>query len=250
LALQRTRRPPLLKQNQNPQANSLKHKSPLKPKSGLNGAPIGAVEASGDLEVTKMPKAIIWLGPMVLLAGFVWTQELAPTEIQDYKEPEAYKIYSMLLSPDTAEENSGANTIVINMETQPTENCVTPDKESEKILSSAVADYKKQNAKKWHLQRQFDLSRPYELISNDELHTLFSVPGGGGWEKFYERHPGSGGVNEFSAVGFNAEKTVAILSSGHACGSLCGGGTFEILQKSKGKWVPLKTKASTCSWAS
>jgi hypothetical protein len=208
------------------------------------------------VEVMKMRRLMMGLGPAMALVVFAWAQQAAPQDgnhtskgISNYEEPEAYKIYSALSAGD-APEDGGSKTLTIQMETEPRKMCFEPDEKSEKIVSSAIGDYKKQNEKKWRLQRQFDLSQPYELISSDELNTLFNVPGGGGWIKFYERHPGSSRLIVFSAVGFNADKTVAILAVGESCGSLCAGGGFEILRKSKGKWMPLKvTFKSTCAWS-
>lgn len=69
------------------------------------------------------------------------------------------------------------------------------------------------------------------------------------WKTFYDRYPDSGGWIELSAVGFNTEKTVAVVYIGHNCGVLCGGGHFHVLQKREGKWQPLKWKGSSCAWA-
>jgi hypothetical protein len=140
---------------------------------------------------------------------------------------------------------------VIRTETEAYAMCIAPDKESEKVVGTAIADYKKKNNKKWLLQRQFEIDRPYEMAASDEIKTIFKTEGTGGWKTFYERHPYSGGWIELSAVGFNAPKTVAVVYAGHSCGSLCGGGTFHILQKVNGKWSPLRLKGGTsCSWVS
>ena len=55
---------------------------------------------------------------------------------------------------------------------------------------------------------------------------------------------------ELSAVGFNVNKTVAVVYMGHYCGALCGGGGFHVLKKKDGKWVALDWKGSSCAWAS
>ena len=139
----------------------------------------------------------------------------------------------------------------IHLETEPYAMCIASDKESGKIVDSAIADYKKKNERKWLLQRQFEITKAYEMISSDEINTIFNTEGTEGWKTFYERHPDSGGLIEFSAVGFNASKTVAVVYAGHSCGSLCGGGTFHILRKVDGKWKPLRLQGGTsCAWAS
>jgi hypothetical protein len=91
-------------------------------------------------------------------------------------------------------------------------------------VGSAIADYKKKNGRKWLLQRQFEITKPYEIVSSDEINTIFNTEGTAGWKTFYERHPDSGGLIESSAAGFNASKTFAVVYVGHTCGSWCGGG--------------------------
>jgi hypothetical protein len=65
--------------------------------------------------------------------------------------------------------------------------CIAPDKESGKIVDSAIAGYKKKNGRKWLLQRQFETAKPYEKVSSDEIDTIFKTEGTAGWKTFYER---------------------------------------------------------------
>lgn len=170
---------------------------------------------------------------------------------RNYEEPEAYRVYSSIFPKEWAWQEARANTLVIRVETVPYTMCIEPDKESEKIIGNAIADYKAVNQHKWLLQRQFDIEKPYELISGEEIDITFKSGGRDGWEAFYERHPDSGGWMELSAVGFNTSKTIAVVYAGHHCGWLCGGGTFHVLRKTNGRWLPLQLKGgSFCSWAS
>jgi hypothetical protein len=121
--------------------------------------------------------------------------------------------------------------------------CLRPEPESERIIGSAISEHVKLNEKPWLLRPRFVIKQPYKLIGPGE-------PENGNWKKFYKRYPNSGGIFALSAVGFNADKTVAIVYMGHHCGGLCGGGGYHILQKRSGKWEPLKWKGSSCSWIS
>jgi hypothetical protein len=191
------------------------------------------------------------LGVWLLSTLFAISQEIATPEPTSYDEAEAYEVYSAILPSEWTWNEANAKTLVIGIETEPYAMCIVPDKESEKIVGSAIADYKKKNERKWLLQRQFEITKAYEMISSDEINTIFNTEGTEGWKTFYERHPDSGGLIEFSAVGFNASKTVAVVYAGHSCGSLCGGGTFHILRKVDGKWKPLRLQGGTsCAWAS
>ncbi len=55
----------------------------------------------------------------------------------------------------------------------------------------------------------------------------------------------------FSAVGFNADRSRAVVYVGHHCGMLCGMGTFAALTKSGGKWrLDLKYRPAGGPWRS
>jgi hypothetical protein len=201
-----------------------------------------------------MLRIAVYLSPVLLLAASVMqdagSKEIPYENAKPYDDAEAYKVYAAVLPGEWPWSDAKAKTLVLQAETQPYAMCIEPDKEGEQIVGAAIADYKKLNAKRWMLQRQFEIARPYELIRNDEIQMFFGS-GGSGWEAFYEHHPDSGGWIALSAVGFNASKNVAVVYAGHSCGSLCGGGTFHLLEKSNGKWVPLRLKGGTsCSWAS
>lgn len=178
-------------------------------------------------------------------------QEDVLADAKNYDDTEAYKVYSAILPQEWPWEEADATTLVIRIETEPYGMCINPDRESGKIVGTAIADYKKKNGGKWLLQREFDIDKPYEMVSSSEIDTIFQTEGVGGWKQFYERHPDSGGWIELSAVGFNPLKTIAVVYAGHFCGGLCGGGTFHVLQKVDGKWIPLRLKGGkSCAWAS
>lgn len=181
---------------------------------------------------------------MLLTAFFVSVvfaipQDTTGSDVATYDDAEAYRVYSTILPEELPWRQANVKTLVIRRETEPHAVCNEPHKESKKIVGAAIADYKKKNEKKWLLGKQFDIAKPYEMISGDEIDTVFKT----GWRTFYQRHPGSDGWIELSAVGFNTSKTVAVVYTGQFCGSLCsGGGSFHILQKVSGKWIPLRLK--------
>jgi hypothetical protein len=166
-------------------------------------------------------------------------QNSAVTE--PYVDADAYQVFSALMS---RQGSSGpANTLIIQQETVPhlqgpsdqfpegPEACIFPDVALK--FKDAIADYKRVNQKRWLLQRNFHTDDPYELVTSDTLNVLF---GNGDWDGFYKRYPSSGGFITLSAVGFNRDKTRAILYGGNSCGSLCGSWSFELLEKVDGKW--------------
>jgi len=161
-----------------------------------------------------------------------------------YEDAEAYEVYSTILRPWQV---ANAKSLVIRSETKGYKMCLRPDEDSEKIIGQAISQYVKLNEKNWLLKRGFNIEKPYELVPYDELRSALKQ---GWWENFYKQYPNSGGWIELSAIGFNADKTVAVVYMGHHCGGLCGGGGFHVLQKKDGKWAPLTWKGSSCAWES
>ncbi len=163
-----------------------------------------------------------------------------------YEDAEAYEVYSAILPMDWLWKVQWAKSLIIRSETKGYKMCLRPEAESEKIIGQAISEYVRLNEKTWLLQRRLSIEKPYELIAYDELRSALKQ---GWWENFYKQYPNSGGWIELSAVGFNANKTVAVVYMGNHCGSLCGGGGF-VLQKQDGKWAPLKWKEGSCAWES
>lgn len=164
-----------------------------------------------------------------------------------YEDADAYEVYSAILPSEWPMRVAKAKRLVIRGATVNYEMCLGPEKGWEEVIGPAISDYVKLNEKTWLLQQKFGLGIPYELLSAEELKSDLAE---GGWEGFYKLHPDSGGWVELSAVGFNADETVAVAYAGHNCGMLCGGGSFHVLQKKGDKWLPLNWRGTSCSWNS
>jgi hypothetical protein len=160
-----------------------------------------------------------------------------------YTDPDAYEVYSAILP--RAWYAQEVKLLVIRSATEGYKSCLVPEKESQALVGPAISDYVKKNEKAWQLQPLFNLELRYQLITADES---LSTIERGTWQRFFQEHPNSGGWIELSAVGFNDEKTVAVVYMGHRCPMMCGGGNFYVLQKKGGKWLPLSWKGTSCSW--
>jgi hypothetical protein len=80
------------------------------------------------------------------------------------------------------------------------------------------------------------------LISESELSYIFDTDNlNNDWIQFYNIHPNTYGLNQFSAIAYNSDKTKALVETGFACGPLCGQGTLYYLEKVNGLWVIKKT---------
>ena len=188
---------------------------------------------------------------LIVALGFAPLQKPvrdAPAEA--YRVPEAYEIYSQLLTGSRSQSEARPQKLIILHETvAPADMCLKPEGDSVPVLAPVIADFVGKNNRPWLLQEMFTMPRSYEFVSSAELDKFFEK-GAGGWKQFYERYPDSGGYLQVSAVGFNAEKTIAVVYTAHGCGGLCGGGGFSVLEKKDGKWQEMKWNGSSCSWVS
>jgi len=153
-----------------------------------------------------------------------------------YDVDEAYRVYSVLL-PHEESYGFAKGTVVIQQETVSDQHaagaCLTA--EAAEKFKDAISDFDRADGKPLILQRQFALQKPYQLVSSAAIKLSFKEQGAD-WDGFYKSHPGSGGFLVLSAVGFNKDKTLAIVYVGSACGNLGGRWGFHLLEKVGGMW--------------
>jgi hypothetical protein len=175
---------------------------------------------------------------LALLSSLTVASHNAPqVGLAPYENSDAYDVYQAVLSTDATA--AATSPLVITSETQPAVMCLKPEGASKRLLLPAIIDYNEQNENVHLLQPKFGLKTRYELLTKQEISARFS-----------QRHPGDGRWFELSAVGFNRERTVAVVWVGYWCPGLCGSGTFHVLHKKNGKWEPLEWKGTNCAIAS
>lgn len=116
--------------------------------------------------------------------------------------------------------------LLIDDTTRPFSSCL--GSRSDKSVDPAIDDYKKVNAAKWRLGYHFALEGSYKLLPMKE--------GISYQDKTTGAPSPNNPVHRFSAVGFNAGKTIAFVEMDVICGFNCGHGQPYILQKRRGKW--------------
>ncbi|MFM9904073.1 MAG: hypothetical protein ACKVQJ_05815 [Pyrinomonadaceae bacterium] len=184
---------------------------------------------------------------------------MAPGQVAPlpYSDTEAYAVYSFVMRDEWPARAAKAKKLVIQTETtdfprfgNDKTDCLAPAKGEEATYAPVIAAYRELNKKSWLLQPKFDASIPFQIVPKASIEDLFTRKGIDGWNDFYAKYPDSGGAISMSAVGFNADKTIAIVYMGHSCGGLCGGGNYHVLRKTDGKWSEIRWLGLTCSWAS
>jgi hypothetical protein len=171
-----------------------------------------------------------------------------------YDDPDAFAVYSALLASKNSTQPEKKKHFIISDTTTDYPNgqkmgCLRATKGHEAELEPVFNSYRKVNAAPLKLTEKLELPFEYELVSPITIHGFFEKKGVEGWQVFYERYPTSDGYNELSAVGFNPEKTLALVYAGNYCGSLCGRGTYNLFEKRNGNWF-IRENFHPCAWFS
>ena len=167
-----------------------------------------------------------------------------------YEDKDAYAVYAALLPSDRKLLIIQRETTRYPLETQQ-ESCFEFSARERTKWEPVLKDYLQNNRAPKLLQNAFVGAPPHQLVDANQL-SLFFERGGviGGWKAFHDMFPKSEGFIRFSAVGFNREKTKAILYMGWHCGGLCGDGHNYTLERKNGKWVQLSVNHKACGWVS
>ena len=161
-------------------------------------------------------------------------------DAKPYDVVEAYKIYSLLL-PQEESYGFAEDTLMIKDETVsdagiPRE-CLTS--QAAKRFREAIADFSHIHKRRWLLQPRFQIEKSYRLASFDIISALPPSP---------PSPRSSAAYVMVSVVGFNPEKTRAIVYMQSACGGFCGSGRYHLLEKVNGNWK--EAPGITCATAS
>jgi hypothetical protein len=134
---------------------------------------------------------------------------------EPYADAEAYEVYSALI-PQVS-PNPETKTWFIRIDTltngRPLGDQARKLWKQTRGADTALDDYFKVNRKIWLLQRNFTLPNPYRLVTREQLKAIFpdNFRGGNFGELWLE----------LSAVGFNADKTLAVVYIANFCTTSC-----------------------------
>jgi hypothetical protein len=179
--------------------------------------------------------SVLWIGTPVAQDS---------SAAQAYEAADDYQIYSLLI-PQQESYGFAKGTLIIQEETASNAEvsgaCLSPD--VVRRFKGAISDYRRSQTKKRLLKRQFQIEKPYEIV-NEQTLNLLRGHGVDPWDVYYDHYPRSGGWIFMSPVGFNKNKTLAIVYMGSICGGLCGRAQFYLLEKVRGHWKEVPT--ATC----
>jgi hypothetical protein len=156
-----------------------------------------------------------------------------------------YQIYSLILN----EKFSACNNLVIEQETSyrvsfPIGNTYyeTLKAENRNLDTTIFIDYVNKNDSAFNLENKFNSSTiSFTMISSEEIKYFFNSQDlNKDWNEFYKKYPKSDGIIKFSRVGFNSDKSQAIVEIGHYYASLGADGFLIYLVKENNNWTIIK----------
>jgi hypothetical protein len=200
-----------------------------------------------------MRAAIVLLGSVAALSTLpVVPPDPSPVFVDD---PEAYAIYTSLLSHESTKRPADVNALLVFQEETVTKwYCMPSGKPFEEDWRPVIDSFRSENIEPRRLRARFPIETRYLVVPSADITASFDQVAHTrdlGWGDFYKRYPGSGGFIVVSAVGFDASKKRAMVYMAHSCGPLCGGGTHHLLEKVDGTWRAAAVPGvSFCRWVS
>lgn len=166
-------------------------------------------------------------------------------ERESVTDPEAYVLWGLLVPPYWSTDqqvNSGQKTpILLQRETQRSLNGCDGPKAPDRAWQSAVDSFHRQNKRVQILQPLLKTDPRYRLIPRAEIEAddaRLAIKYPGSWQRL----PESMEYVAVSAIGFNGDKSKAILYM-----RLRGTGGIFFMERRDGKWAHAST-LSRCRW--
>lgn len=184
-----------------------------------------------------MKKIFFSVLSFLLLASVSIAAEQKKTYKVDFDE---YIVYSAVMNSRIEMPAAGGMFFVVAEETNKDSVAKdygqSPDGKND-IDPSLIEDFNSKNAKEHRLEGdKFPPGAHVKIITEKELSEIFSGFSKDGWRVFRERYIGAGGILYFSRVGFNTEKTQALLEVRNQANWEMGVGYKVFLKKRDNVW--------------
>ena len=178
------------------------------------------------------------VGLIVVIASSVWMAQGTAQPLPPVTDSDAYAIYGVLL--DSQLWRDRGDRLLVVQETRLQRWC-RPSRPVPEVWRPAQADMERQNAQTWKLLARFPTTIRYSLVPRadieaDDARLRQKYPGRSNYL------PESVEFAEFSAVGFNFDRTKAM-----AYGRTRGAGGLYVMERTDGQWVV--SHAWGCRWA-
>jgi predicted XRE-type DNA-binding protein len=166
---------------------------------------------------------------------------------------ESFAVYSALL-PDEAMRQMRRSMMVIQAEATVSPHltdeapgpCWPSGPSIETEWKSTLENLRTENAHTRTILSGFTLSVPYLVVPKADIRAIFTGQSGD-WKAFAERYPNSAGYLALSAVGFDTDRTKAMVYMAHAYGNQGGFNSYHLLRRVAGHWQDARVPGvNTC----
>ncbi len=111
-----------------------------------------------------------------------------------------------------------------------------------KLSPKTIADFKSKARFCRNIEAKLTLPTKYVLISQADRRAIFSKADvNKSWQSFQQKYPGANGYINVSNIGFNEDRTQALIDTFRKCGDKCGGEKMVVVTKVNGKWSIIAT---------
>lgn len=195
------------------------------------------------------------------------SSQVYPEASQVIDDPEAYAVYAAVLPTALSTRDKPLTVLTLLQKTRAGMDCIGPekDKKLQPGWRPVVENYRKENARVRLIQSGRSLDVEYSVVTLAQLRTLMqntgysrrsprsNAPGA----DVFARFPG-GRLVALSAVGFNSEKTRAMVAMQYDCfpsleprsdsAAVCYEGKHITLEKQAGRWRVVAPNVLGCFW--
>ena len=201
------------------------------------------------MKKTRLKKAALFLTIISVTACWAKGQDRS----------EEYKVYDAVIQHMFAggitrfDMNAKIEQIVLRNQTH-SEYSRGPDKENweqvkirlRSLSDETIAGYESARRSETELKPNFQIPFKYILISDKQLESIFPNRRDYDrikdyWSEFYKLYSKSAGYNSLSKVGFDRTRGQALVHFVNWCGSLCGTGTYVLVEKGLSGWEVKQT---------
>jgi hypothetical protein len=190
-----------------------------------------------------MRKSLTFSMIAVLLVGYSNQGFAKRSGASQDLEPAEYAVYAVVL-----DEKKNRTQLVIDEYTRIAD---LSNSDSQRILEQLAPltketyeDFVAKNEKPSKLTNEFNLKAEIKFLGKED-----EVPQDrtkDPWEAFHQKYR-AGAIHTLSRVGFNKDKTQALVFVAFICGGLCGEGNYFLLTKNEGQW---KIEKKLFAWIS
>lgn len=181
-------------------------------------------------------------------------------------DPDSYAVYAAVI-PEFSTGDKPLSELPLLQETRAGPDCLDREKGRKfpPVWQPVVESFRKENARVRIIQSGFNLGLPYTIVTVEQLRNLMR-DGGYSRQSGLSNHPGAkvfarfpgGRLIALSAVGFNADKTRALVAMQYDCfpswdartesSRVCQGGQHFTLEKEGGRWNIVRDVPVACHW--